>query len=251
MIIASIVIGGLAAITFASPIEPPSYPPTLTSKGFRLVINVTDVTKDFSPSINGREIHSLHQQSSFSRATAGAGPGEGNIFYQYPHVDPNNRFAEFQSVLLTELGPNTAGLQIANTSSPDAVKAGMTMNFGSGTMGVMLAVGGYYAWVHPFEYSGVPESFVVCNETIDWISRDESEKFLALDYLRYSWNDDHTEFALHVPQGCAPVNLLAQCDSLPDVPNDSPAVPFHKLAQDVRCYENIAAIDWSKYKFSM
>jgi hypothetical protein len=228
---------GIATIAGSSPIELPSYPPTITSKGFRLIINVTDTTRDFSPSINGREIMSFHQQSIFGRATVLAGRGE--IFYQYPHVDPGNRFAEFDSMILTELGPNTAGLQIANLSS---IKSDMNINFGGGTMGAMLSKGGYYSYVRPFEYSGVPESFIVCNETIPWVSRNEDERFLTLDYLRY------TDGKLVVPGGCAPVNLIAQCDTLPDVPKDSEAYPRHQLAESVRCYENVGAVDWTKYE---
>ncbi|KAH8881896.1 hypothetical protein GQ53DRAFT_847957 [Thozetella sp. PMI_491] len=238
----------LITAVLASPVDIAPYPPYLTSKGFRLVINVTDLTKDFHPSINGHEIAAFHLQSSFHRATA-TEVGNGNIFYQYPHVNDSDRFSEFQSMLLTELGPNTAGLQ-QDTGSSDQYsgpKYNMTMNFGEGTRGVQLAVGGYFAYVRPFEFSGAQMSFVVCNETVEWYSRNDDEKLLALDYLSYSGSGP--DFGLHVPRDCVPVRLLAQCDKLPEVANGTVAYPLHQLAQEVRCYEDVKAIDWSKYVF--
>jgi len=230
---------GLIAIASASPIAPRSYPPTFLSKGFALVANVTDLSSELSSKVHLRQITAWHQLAHLSRATPTV--GKGDIFYQNGTTDTDQYFS---STLLTELGVNTAGLQI-NLTDTTATKYDMGINLGSGEKGVMLiSQGSPISYVSPFEKTGAPSTFVVCNETIPWVSKDENDKFLALDWLLGSVNENG-QWGLWVPKGCVSVKLLPQCTPLPDVPVGSAA--SHDFAQEVRCYEDVSAIDWTVF----
>lgn len=83
---------GLAA---AAPLESrqvvPHYPPTQQSKGFNLVANVTDPSKDFTPPINSWFLTGLHVGAGLSDAALNA--ESGRIFYQNgkPSTHPTRR----------------------------------------------------------------------------------------------------------------------------------------------------------------
>ncbi len=64
-------------------------------------------------------------------------------------------------------------------------------------------------FVDPYAQSGLTyiSTFVICNETIPWVSRDDTEKFPVLDWILSSENANG-EFGLWVPEGCVPVKLL-------------------------------------------
>ncbi len=98
---------GFFALAAASPLARRAFPPTITSKGFNLIVNVTDPTKDFSPSVHGLQISAWHEQSIFSRATPSA--GSGNVFYQNGTADETYHWS---ASILTDLGPNQSGFLI-------------------------------------------------------------------------------------------------------------------------------------------
>lgn len=72
---------GLAA---AAPLESrqvvPHYPPTQQSKGFNLVANISDPSKDFTPPINNWLLSGLHVGAGLSDASLSS--TGGRIFYQ-------------------------------------------------------------------------------------------------------------------------------------------------------------------------
>lgn len=48
-----------------------------------------------------------------------------------------------------------------------------------------------------------------------------------------------------IPKNCARVRLIPQCAALNDLPQG--LVATHEYVQQVGCYDDVAAIDWSKY----
>jgi hypothetical protein len=101
--------------------------------------------------------------------------------------------------------------------------------------------------VFPYEHQGLRTTFVICNETIEWVSRNDTEKFPVLDLVLES-NDEVGGWGMWVPDGCVPVRLVPQCAPLPDLEPGSPAT--HEFAQEVRCYDDVSAIEWSKYSWA-
>lgn len=248
----------IAAFAAAAPVDVDNYPPTVKARAFRLVVNVTDPSRDISPPVHGTEIFPYFINSSLIRAGV-AQAGAGSVFLQLPDPDPPApRFAPFGGQLLTEQGgpDNVLGLnQIPHPGDapfPDNdPRHAMSFAPGEGTKGVQLAVGGRYAFVRPGELSGGLGDFVVCR--IDLGQRDHhghARWMRALDLISMSTDEDGN-FGLHIPEGCTHVRLVAQCDVLPEAPEGSAAWPFHQAAQEVRCYEDVMAIDWSQYEFAL
>ncbi|KXX75388.1 hypothetical protein MMYC01_208123 [Madurella mycetomatis] len=248
----------IAAFAAAAPVDIDSYPPTVNSKAFRLVVNVTDPSRDLSPPVHGTEIFPYFINSSLIRAGV-AQAGAGSVFLQFPDPNPSSpKFAPFGGQLLTEQGGPDNVLGLNQISHPDDTpfpdndpRYAMSFTPGKGTMGIQLAVGGHYAFVRPSEFSGGLGNFAICR--IDLGQRDHHghERWMqALDSISLS-TDENGEFGLHIPEGCTHVRLVAQCDVLKEVPEGSAAWPFHQAAQEVRCYEDVMAIDWSQYEFSL
>jgi hypothetical protein len=94
-----------AAITHRAP------PPTLKGTGFTLVVNVTDPTRDMTPSVHGYEVQAWHMAASLSRAVP-TPPGHGNIFYQNGTGPEKYRWG---STIQTELGPKRCGSVVWRT----------------------------------------------------------------------------------------------------------------------------------------
>jgi len=238
---------GLAAVAAAAPVSQSPFPAYTTSKAFRLILNVTDPSKDFTPSINSQQIFSYLQAAGPARA----GPAEanGNKFYQYHDPSLGSKYPEFGGQLLTEAlrGPDTVlGFQQAN--STDYTRDKIYIDEGAGSPGVQISVGGDFPHVRPNELSGGYMTFAVCNVTVPRLFHAGTAWFLNLEWIHPSTRDG--QFGLFVPEGCAPVRLLPECDTLHEVPEGSKAAPFHKAAREVRCYEDVKAIDWSKYVFA-
>lgn len=243
---------GLAA---AAPVDP--YPPTLQTKSFRLVINVTDPSKDITPPVHGQEIFPYFINSSYIRAGP-ASPGAGSVFIQYPNPKPSSdMWSRFGGQLLTTQGnaDNLLGLKKVEpdwdtTPIPwDEPRYPMTFTPGNGSMGVQLAAGGYFAYVRPNEMSGGLGMFAVCRVDLGQRDHHGNPRWLqALDFFGPSY-DAGGEWGYHVPEGCVLVRLVAQCEKFVDVPEGSVAKPFWDAAEEVRCYEDAKGIDWSLYVF--
>lgn len=162
-------------------------------------------------------------------------------------------------MLLTDLGINTAGPQLgwpsgSSAQPPSSRRASRaaiadqttafdsTVNFGLGDAGVMINADKEFPYVVAYGQSGPLNTFIVCNETIEMVSQTTDDKFLTIDWLLGSSNDDGV-FGLWVPQGCTPINLVPECDVLVDEQGVDPR--YHELANEVRCYQNVSAIDWN------
>jgi hypothetical protein len=228
MIVTLVFVGCLAAVVSAGQISAKAPPSLSKSRGFHLVINVTDPSKDFSPSVQGQQIVAWHMLAVFNRAMPV--PRDGDIFYQNGTASERDGW---HSALLTELATNTASLNIDWSNS---TKHDMHVDIGSHEIGLQISEYGGYPFVSPFEPASNITTFVVCKETVQWVSRNETDKFLALDLLLGSV-DENGKFALRVPENCTPVKLLPRCAKLPDVPEGSRA--SHEFAQEVPCFEDV------------
>ncbi|KAK3366850.1 hypothetical protein B0T24DRAFT_722748 [Lasiosphaeria ovina] len=155
-------------------------------------------------------------------------PGNGLIFYQYPNLNASDSFAEFEALIAMDLQTNPDFIPVfLGQGGGSGPRYNMTLNIESGTEGIQLAVGEDIAYVRLYQPTGAPlMSFMVCNESIEFVSRDESERYLAVDYLTAS--GDGEDFGLHLPGDCVPVATASA---------------------EVRCYENVSAIDWSQSGF--
>ncbi|KAK4441925.1 hypothetical protein QBC34DRAFT_364615 [Podospora aff. communis PSN243] len=249
---------GLAALAAAAPAptslpEPPTYPhpPYTTATAFRLIVNVTDLSKDFSPSIHNSEIFAYPIPSGAARPGL-AQPGAGNIFYQWHDPNSGVRFPEFGGQLLTEglRGPDTVmGLRKAIAGvGVDRVPMELdTVRAEDGRLGdssMQVSPGGYFPHVAAGELSGLRFTFAVCNATVV-TPRQGAMGFLGLEFFYDRVN------AAPIPEGCVPVRLIPECQEggLHEVPAGSKAEVYHRESKPVRCYEDVKAIDWEKYVF--
>ena len=223
----------MAALAAASPLARRAPPPTRIANGFNLVANVTG-DKDFTPSINNWKVAEWHTGAGLGRA--GLFPNFGRTFYENGTADDvKYRHAS----LVADAGLYPFGLQI-DYSDPNAVLHAATLNIGSGSSNFMLSDDREpFSFVDPLEYSGVPNSFLACNETIPDLHRPD-EYHITLNFLTGVY-DGH--YVLDVPDNCVTINLVPQCATLEDLP--AGAMASHEFAQDVHCYDDVSSVVWS------
>ncbi|SPJ72524.1 uncharacterized protein FTOL_02253 [Fusarium torulosum] len=224
---------GLAA---ASPVQPhinknPIYPPRLSSKGFKLVVNVTDPSKDFDPPIQNFEITSIH--TGAGQALMGIIEKDGRVFYQNGTKDERqNGEATTVTDGGTPLFPNGIGL-VADKKNKKLF--GATLNFEAGTPGVQLNQP-----EDPYTYL-LPETFVACNKSLEYY---QGKHFIVIEQARLTI-DKNKKIQRNIPKGCAPIRLVPECAKLESLPKGSYA--SHKYALDSKCYKDVSKIQWKKY----
>ncbi|KAG5953524.1 hypothetical protein E4U53_005299 [Claviceps sorghi] len=216
-------LGGLA---LASPAVAPGgngYPPTSTSKGFHLVVNVTDLSRDLSPSVHGTYISSFH-----------VGPGQSLL-----NMNMDEKHARIFYVNGTGLDVLRGGTSVlsddATPPTPYGISSGDIANAvyltgGGGSKGIGLS-----HFPVPYTYL-LPETYAVCEESIPYY---HGMKRLIVKQFQLG-----TPKLKDVPSGCVPVRLLPQCTPLNKLPADS--YSSHEWALDSPCYDKVAGIDWTK-----
>ncbi|RYP73696.1 hypothetical protein DL769_004167 [Monosporascus sp. CRB-8-3] len=230
---------GLSGLVSAVPLSSrqfvPNYPPTSTSKGFRLIVNVTDPTKDLSPPVNGWSFSTVHTGAGLSDAVVSADQGIGRIYYQ------NGTAEEIRyksgSVLSdggTPLFPWGIRVQARGEADEPAVR----VNAGSGTKGVALS-----AFPEPYSYlTGTnPGVYAVCPRFIPYYNATFNVVRWAYDEFDYATGF----YERTVPEDCVAVNFLPQCADLPEPPEGS--LSSHEFAANSKCYEDVRSIDWPQY----
>ncbi|KAJ4168043.1 hypothetical protein NW754_011857 [Fusarium falciforme] len=241
--ISSTIFLGLLGLAAASPLAPrpgyvephivtnPRYPDRSTSTGFKLIVNVTDHSKDFDPPINNYEITTIHVGAGLS--LVGVVEQDGRVFYQNGTKDQRQ---DGEATVLTDGGtPLTpAGLAIQqNKENKQLYDA--SLNFGPGTPGVQLN-----ALDDPYTYM-LPETFVACDESLEYY---QGKHFIVIKQARLSI-DENNEIQRNIPDGCAPIRLVPQCAELEEVPEGS--YSSHEFALDSKCYNDVAKIKWEQY----
>jgi len=212
-------------------------PRNSASFGFRLVINVTDPSKDLSPSINGLFLNLAHIGPAQNRAIATSTPGP--IFYQ----NGTSNAPSFTN-LLTDGGtpPFPEGLSYQQEQT-DAQGAGIYVSAGSGAQAVKLT-----RLSVPYSYLTIlaevtASSFIGCNSTIPYYGN--GTEFQVINWVTTTRNATGTH--LVIPEGCVPINLVPQCAVLEGLPAD--ARSSHEFAQEVRCYDDVKGIEWGRFGY--
>lgn len=107
---------------------------------------------------------------------------------------------------------------------------GISINAGTGEAGVQLA---QFPEHYPIlRAPSQPGTYVACNQT---------EPYYRQNFITVRAVYDN----LSVPENCVAIALVPQCAELPTLPAGSLA--SHEFANDVNCYEDVAAINWSEY----
>ncbi|KJK80656.1 hypothetical protein H634G_03805 [Metarhizium anisopliae BRIP 53293] len=206
---------GLAA---ASPLGErqvvPNYPSKSTSKGFHLVVNVTDPSKDLEPPVQNTYVTSIHVGAGLALVGQSAGTGYGRIFYQNGTVDEQRNS---QSNVLSDSGtpPFPSGLKLVKDSDSQTVSTAH-LDGGAGQSGIGIT---HFPEPYAFLY---PETW-------------QAETTIG----------DDGSINRNIPDGCAPVRLVPECTELNNLPAGSTS--SHEYALDSECYPDVKSLDWTQY----
>lgn len=227
-----------AALAVASPLQarqktPLDYPPRIPAAAFTLVANITDTAEaaTFNPPINnwvlGTERVGAGQHAAVLR------PANGDILFI--NGTARDVSAQATSVLAPPLdttnGPILLGLQFRPTTALTMVG----INYGSGDIGAGIGIGLRDPWAELFPPSSQGSgSFVVCKEAAPAYTRPEYPVLWAKS----------VSGVMVAPDNCVAINLLAQCAELPTLTGEA---ELNILKQEVWCYEDVKAIEWSKW----
>ncbi|KAK0620595.1 hypothetical protein B0T14DRAFT_431666 [Immersiella caudata] len=205
------------------------------SRGFRLVINVTDPSHDLTPPIHNTYFNLVHIGPAQNRAIAASTPGP--TFYQ--NGTSSSSSISFTTTL-TDGGtpPFPEGITYQQEAT-DEHGAGIYVNAGSGAQNVKMT-----RLFNPLSYltilnEVIGSSFVGCNGTIPYYGSER--QFQVINWVTTTRNATGTH--LVIPEGCVAVNLVPECAVLEALPVD--AKSSHEWAQEVRCYEGVRGVKWS------
>lgn len=236
MLFKSLSLASAAGLAAASPMSRrDAYPPLSSSTYFKLVANVTDTTKDiFDPPVNSWYLTGTHVGAGLNTAVLYA--PDGATFF----VNGTGQQVSSASTsvglppLVSQDANGTAfyspqGLQFSQStggSTPGEVYVGL--NVGPGTSGAGITPGLRSPYADLFgPYGG---AFVVCNESAPAYGRPQYAV--------------RAEPADAVPDNCVAISLLAECAADPGVEGKE---ELNIITEDVKCYEDVSAIDWSQY----
>lgn len=214
----------LCSLGSASPTLPrdtATYPPLSKSKGFNLKINLTHPDDDFDPPIQHTFVTTIHVGAGESQV--GSSPSKGPVFFQN---GTQEAYAAGQGTVVTLGGTPSigAGFKLIADEDPKGWSTS-NLDFGPGKPGISLHQ-------EPFAYL-TPEKFYACSEALEYYG---GKHFVV---IRQSAEGDH------VPPQCRSVRLLPQCAELAELSEDSYA--SYDYALESPCYDDVAAIEWTKY----
>ncbi|KAG6178390.1 hypothetical protein E4U27_003751 [Claviceps purpurea] len=206
-------VGGL---TLASALVAPhdARPATSLSKGFNLVVNVTDLSRDFSPSVHGKYLDSIHI---------------ARIFYvNGSAVDFHFGLTTVVSDTATPPAPVSISLAQNNISKIERT-VHLSSSAGNKDVGITQL---------PVPYSFLsPETYAICNESLSYY---HGAHFLIVKQFQIG-----LQTLKGIPDNCVPVRLFPECTKLNDLPKDS--YSSHEFTYETSCYDRVADIDWTKY----
>ena len=227
---------GLVGLTVASPIAErqvyPHYPETSLSKGFHLVINVTDDCKDFNPHIQNTYIASIHTGAGLALVGNSADVEVARVFYQNGTAQEKR---DNEMTTITDGGTPLfpSGLQLFKETDSD-VASTVNLDAGPGSKGV-----GISSFPEPYAFL-TPETYAACNQSLPYY---QDKYFIILKQV--TTVDDNGGVHVNIPDGCVAVRLLPECTQLNDLPSGS--YSSHEFAIEDRCYQDVKSIKWSDY----
>jgi hypothetical protein len=218
---------GLVGLTAASPLFiPPDIAPRATapstSKGFRLVVNVTDPSRDFDTPIQNYFIASIHTGAGLALVGVNRNEQTGRIFYQN---GTEEEYQASQATTITDGGTPLFPVGLKLTKDEESSLSVATLDNGPGTPGIQVSA------LKKFTYL-LPETFFACNESLAYYG---GKKFIVIK---------QTNFIKDVPEDCAPIRLVPECAELEDLPAGS--FSTHDFALDTRCYDDVESVNWNE-----
>jgi hypothetical protein len=234
MVSSALSLGLMAALTAASPLASrqvvPNYPPTSTSQGFHLVVNVTDPSADFDPPINNQYVTSIHVGPPLN--LVGVSPTAGRIFYQNGTAE-EVRYGQSTVISDGATPPSPFGLSLAPDEGSDVVSTAR-LDAGPGTTGIVLS-----RFPEPYVFL-LPQTYLACKEFVEYYQ----SEFIIIKQADVSIDEDGS-INYNVPDNCAAVRLLPECTELNELPDD--AYSSHEFAYHSQCYEDVSELVWSEY----
>lgn len=224
--IASIFTLALASLATAapsgSPPKPNQYPPTQTSKGFQLVVNVTDPSTDFKPAIHHSYVASIHVGAGLNRVGQTNDKKYARTFY----VNGTETDVHFgKSHMISDAGSMPEGFGLAPVDGSNNIKD-LSLNGGSGDSGIVLT----RKPAHEIYLN--PGTVMACKESLKYYS---DKEFVVIKQIDPSADDK-------MPDNCIKVNLIPECHKLDALPEG--AKWNHDNAADSSCYKNVAQLKW-------
>ncbi|KAK8043048.1 hypothetical protein PG994_013531 [Apiospora phragmitis] len=227
---------GLAA---AAPLESrqvvPHYPPTQQSKGFHLIANLTDPSQDFTPPVNSWQLSGIHVGAGLNDAVLAA--SKGQLFYQNGTAE-QTRYN--QAHTLSDGGTPLFpwGIAVDDQADTEGVLHGISINAGSGQVGIQLA---QFPEHYPILRTPAPGTYVACNQTEPYYHTN----YITVRAMFDTFDSTTGRYVRHVPENCVAITLVPQCAELPALPSGS--MSSHEFANTVNCYADVASIDWPEY----
>ncbi|KAI2629182.1 hypothetical protein GGS26DRAFT_559761 [Hypomontagnella submonticulosa] len=192
-----------------------------TSKGFKLVAQVTDTTKKLSVPVQGALLEGAHVGAGLDVAVLNI-TTSGRIFYQNGTVE---EVLTEKSTIATDGGtpPFPFGLRVTLNANDTSEPTELAINGGVGTTGVTLTK--HIQKPGQLKYGAA--SFIACDETLAYYG--PSRHFAIVKAF------EATRGAPAIPENCVPIDLVPQCATLPDLPAGSTS--SHEFANNVRCFQ--------------
>jgi hypothetical protein len=227
--ISTILGASLASLALASPLIPrAAYPPTSSAQAFVLIANVTDLTKDLTPSVNHFKLVGVHVGAGLNTAILNG--TRGNVLFENGTDTSFGIAANYGNIYPYGLSISQQPSNIPDSSYVEyiGINAGLSEN-GVGITGPEIA------WPQLFG----PDSgtFIVCNETKPTYGRPQYPVRFAKSTVVNGVTQQQ------IPDLCAPITLLPQCATLDPLP--SGALYNYDYANTVRCYQDVASIQWA------
>lgn len=214
---------GLCSPGLASPVYPrdTKYPPLSTSKGFNLIVSLKEPSSDFDPPIHNSFVTTIHVGAGLSKI--GTSSEKGPVFFQNGTAEARTAG---QSTVVTLGGtpPTSAGFKLTPDKGSSGFSSG-SLDFGLGTPGIALR-GDSIAYL-------TPETFYACDEPLEYY---QGKHFVVIK---------QSAAASDIPKECRAVRLIPKCAALAPLPSD--AYANYDFALESSCYDDVAAIEWTKY----
>jgi hypothetical protein len=234
-------VAGLAA-TAPTARQAPNYPPASSSNAFRLVVNVTDPSTDFIPSINDFVLTSYHTGAgqAYAVVAPNLSAATGRILYE------NGTAIDISlggSTIISDSGtpPFPSSIIVQDVTQFDPrypTQHNVQLNVGEGTKNVGLA-----RFPEPIPALQGPAigTFAVCSNVLS------SGQAFVLTYAYATFEDANGNYLYqkNIPEGCAEIKLLPQCATINELPAN--AYSSHEFASIQKCYDDVAVIDWTVY----
>lgn len=219
-------------------------PQTSSSHTFKLVANVTDTALGFAPFINDWLVQGYHLGARTNAAVLAPfdeATNPGRIFYENGTAQDQ---AYHSASLLTDAGSLSVPFssQVQPPTELDAVYPAqhhVTIGVGEPTPAYLTS----FQVVHPSVQNRLGQgTFAAWQNTLPSLPGAAMVVTVNYGYATFEGPNGGYEYMASIPDGCIPIALVPQCAKL-----DGSSEASHEFALVERCYDDVAAINWSEY----